>query len=301
MNYRSVRPFLKQALPPPARRVLRGALHYVQRVGRWAIILWQVRGSTWRDELTLWRSALAAPVISLRNLLKWQDPVLLADAAVEVRGIGRFMVRRRCDDLWHVLPWREQGVLAEIRSRLVPGEVFLDAGANIGVYTVLASRLVGRSGRVIAVEMIPDTADRLEDHIRINRLDNVTVVRRALSDVAGRVLTATVLSGKFGQATIVDNSEARGVRSQVDVTTTTLDEVTTGIANIALMKMDLEGAELQALRGAECTLARLRAAIYENWGRARVEDDPLDRAFVEYGFQVRKVDGNNWLAVRKSA
>ncbi|MGY0611536.1 FkbM family methyltransferase [Luteimonas sp. A501] len=300
MNHRSIRSLLKQALPGPVRRVLRALLHYAQRIGRWAIILWQVRGSTWHDQLTLFRSALAAPVISLRNPLAWQDPYLLADAAVEVRGVGRFLLRGRCDDLWHVLPWREQGILDEIRSQLAPGDVFIDAGANIGVYTVLASRLVGPSGQVIAVEMMPDTAGRLEHHIKINGLQNVTMVRRALSNIAGRIVTATVQSGKFGQATIAEDADRYGVGSRVDVTTTTLDEIAAGIPSIALMKMDLEGAELQALQGAECTMANLRAAIYENWSRTRSEDDPLDRAFVEHGFQLRRVDGNNWLAVRNS-
>lgn len=300
MNIRSVRSSLKQVLPLPIRRTLRAALHYAQRLGRWVIVLWQVRGSTWRDQLVVLQSALAAPVISVRNLLQWQDPCLLRDAAVEVRGIGRFLLRGRSDDLWHVLPWREKALLAEIERRLKPGDVFIDAGANIGVYTVLASRLVGPSGRVIAVEMMPDTADCLEKHIRINGLGNVTVIRNALSDTSGRIVTATVQVGKFGQATIAEDSERYGLGTRIEVTSITLDEIADGVADIALMKMDLEGAELPALRGGAEVMATLQAVIYESWGSKRSDDYSVDGLLRESGFRLVQIDGNNWLACRES-
>lgn len=300
MNFQSLRSILKQVLPLPVRRVLRAMLNYIQRVGRWSIVLWQVRGSTWHDQLTLLHSALVAPVISLRNLLQWQDPCLLHDAAADVPGIGRFILRGRSDDLWHVLPWREKALLGEVGCRLKPGDVFIDAGANIGVYTVLAARLVGPSGRVIAVEMMPDTAERLEAHIRINDLHNVTVVRHALSDASGRVMTATVQVGKFGQATIAEDSERYGLGASIDVTSMTLDDITDGVPSIALMKMDLEGAELPALRGAGSTLAKLQAVIYESWGWKHGEDDSIDGLLRESGFRLVQIDGNNWLAHRGS-
>lgn len=276
-------------------------LHYAQRVGRWPIILWQVRGATWRDQSILLQSALAAPVVSLRNLLQWQDPCLLRDAAVVVPEVGRFMLRARSDDLWHVLPWREKALLEEIERRLKPGDVFIDAGANIGVYTVLASRLVGPSGRVIAVEMMPDTADRLEAHVRINELHNVTVVRQALSDASGGIVTATVQAGKFGQATIAEDSERYGLGTRIEVTSTTLDDVTAGIASIALMKMDLEGAEMPALRGGASTMTKLQALVYESWGTTRSESHPVDKMLGESGFRLAQIDGNNWLASREQA
>ena len=276
-------------------------LHYAQRVGRWPIILWQVRGATWRDQSILLQSALAAPVVSLRNLLQWQDPCLLRDAAVVVPEVGRFMLRARSDDLWHVMPWREKALLEEIERRLKPGDVFIDAGANIGVYTVLASRLVGPSGRVIAVEMMPDTADRLEAHVRINELHNVTVVRQALSDASGGIVTATVQAGKFGQATIAEDSERYGLGTRIEVTSTTLDDVTAGIASIALMKMDLEGAEMPALRGGASTMTKLQALVYESWGTTRSESHPVDKMLGESGFRLAQIDGNNWLASREQA
>lgn len=293
-----MRETMKRILPTPVRQMLRGGLHYTQRNLRWPIILWQVRGVSGRDRITLLLSALAAPYQSLRNLLAWQDPVLLRDASVIVPGIGRFALRARTDDLWHVLPWREQAIANTMRSMLKVGDVFIDAGANIGIYTVLASRLIGPAGRVISIEMMPETADRLESHVRMNQLQNVTVIRSALSDTPGQLVRATVQEGKHGQATIARGSERFGLGNAIEVETTTLDITTTEITSVRLMKIDVEGAELRALRGAEHLLQKLQALVYESWGWKRGSTEPVDVLLVESGFGLRQLDGNNWLAER---
>lgn len=293
-NWRKI---AKSVLPRPVRRVMRAAMHYGQRVGRWAIILWQVRGVSWTDEWILLRSALASPVLSMRSLLEWQDPILLADADVNVPGIGRFVLRKRSDDLWHVLPWREKAIFSSIRAILKPGDVFIDAGANIGIYTVLASRIVGSDGRVISVEMMPDTADRLEAHVRINGLSNVIIVREALSDVSNATVVATVESGKYGKASIANRDD--GSMARISVTTRTIDDVASGLGRVHLMKMDLEGVELRALQGGLGLLSRLEKLIYESWGAGRSGRDPVDELLQAAGFGLSRIDGNNWLASKQ--
>lgn len=292
----------KTVLPRPLRRVMRGAMHYAQRVGRWAVILWQIRGVQWTDQWTLLRSALASLVLSMRSLLEWQDPILLEDAEVSVRGIGRFLLRKRSDDLWHVLPWREKAIFNVLRTILKPGDVFIDAGANIGIYTVVASRLVAPGGRVISVEMMPDTVERLEAHIRLNELSNVTVVPQALTDANGEVVVATVESGKYGKASIAGRDEADRAdasKAKISVTTTTIDDITRGLEQVQLMKMDLEGVEFRALRGGSNLLSRLDKLVYESWGAVRKGRDPVDELLESAGFSLTRIDGNNWLASRQ--
>lgn len=293
----SVRNVAKAVLPQSIRRVLRGCLHYAQRIGRWPIILWQVRGASWGDQWTLFRSALAAPLLSLDKPLEWQDPILLADAQVVVKDVGRFAVRARCDDLWHVLPWREQAIFAVLRSQLQSGDTFLDAGSNIGVYSVLASRLVGPHGKVLAVEMMPDTADRLERNLALNGISNATVCRAALSNTVGQLVTAQVSPGKYGQASIAKgDSDDASIR--IEVKTTTLDELCKSAEGVRLIKMDLEGAEGLALQGAKMLLGKTDSVIYESWGMSRADDNPVDACLRESGFALRLIDGNNWLAVK---
>jgi len=181
MSKRSLYTIIKERIPKPVRFTLRFCLNYSSRIGRWFIILWQIRGLTGRDQLTLFFSALASPLISFSEPLKWQDPFLLADVKVNVPSVGRFHLRQKTDDLWHVLPWREKAIFKAISKYLRPGDVFIDAGANIGVYTVFAAKIVGPSGRVISVEMMPNTAKQLEQHIYFNGLKNVTIVKNANS------------------------------------------------------------------------------------------------------------------------
>ncbi|MEE4237107.1 MAG: FkbM family methyltransferase [Anderseniella sp.] len=296
----SVGNILKAALPTPMRRALRAFLHYVQRVGRWPIILWQVRGTTRQDQWVLLRSALAAPFLSIEEPLEWQDPILLANAQVDVRGVGRFMIRAHSDELWHVLPWRERATFRLLHDKLRLGDTFIDAGANIGVYSVLAARLVGPHGKVFSVEMMPDTVEHLEHNLALNGISNATVCRAALSNRIDQFITAEVQPGKYGQATISPvKADPTAIRSEVK--TTTLDEVSTGLRHVRFVKMDLEGAEALALQGAKVLLRKTDYLIYENWGRSWKESNSLDLCLREVGFTLRRIDGNNWLAVRSGS
>lgn len=295
MSKSTILSFAKATLPQPVRRLLRGCLHYTQRVGRWPIILWQIRGVSWSDQWILFKSALAAPFLSFENLLAWQDPVLLADAQIEVRGVGHFFVRSRCDDLWHVLPWREQVVVKTVKDRLQKGNVFIDAGANIGFYTILASRIVGDSGRVLAIEMMPDTASILRQHLVLNQTTNVTVIEKALSDTTGQTITARVHKGHYGQASIagVIHGDARAV----SVSTITLSQVLDELTRVSLMKMDLEGAEYMALRGAGDALARVDTICFEQWQA----DSKVANQLRDAGFIVSAIDGRNQIAIKSSS
>jgi len=172
--------------------------------------------------------------------------------------------------------------------------VFVDAGANVGFYTLLASRLVGPTGRVLAIEMMPATADILRQHVAINDCTNVELVEKALSDRAGDTIMAKVPAGKHGQATVADFAHAYDSFEEHEVQTTTLDEVCGGRDRIALLKLDLEGAELHALAGARSTLERTDRVIYES----HTSSDDLARAFEQAGFKVVARLGKDRLAQR---
>lgn len=286
---------LRKSIPHPIRQLLGRVKHYVQRLGRWAAILLQLRGNSWRDQLKLMASAVAAPVTSLSGLGRWQDPVMLFDANVRVSGIGCFQVRRQSDDLWHVLPWREQGVHRALREILSPGDVFVDAGANIGIYTLLASRLVGPGGRVIAIEMMPDTAAILRRHVEGNGCGNVEIIEKALSDGAVASVTARVVPGKYGQASIANTAGGGPDVAEREVAAVPLDQVCHGIEHIRLIKMDLEGAEVQALAGARATIERTGCVIYES----HTDADELATWFESVGFAVSRKLGKDRLAERR--
>ncbi|WP_448579485.1 FkbM family methyltransferase [Thermaurantiacus sp.] len=288
-----MRQFLKSILPDVIRVPLRRGETYTRRLGRWLMAMRQVEGVSSEDQRLLLRSFLASPRTSAQDIDVWQDPQILEDLEIRVHSVGRFRVRARSDDFYHVLPLREPGIVRVMRERLKPGDIFVDAGANIGFYTVLGARLVGDRGRVLAIEMMPDTAEVLRRHVAINALANVSVVERALSDRSEGTVVAHVVPGKFGQASIAHTLvEGR----TVEVPCTTLDDLLSDMPDVALMKMDLEGAEALALHGAQRSLSRIGAIIFEQLSRDEGPGGLLRAA----GFSIQPIDGNNRLALRNA-
>jgi FkbM family methyltransferase len=284
---------LRRSLPTPARRALRSVANYAHRVAIWQTILREIRGVDPAARRTLKRSALAAPVTGWGDAYRWRDPVLLRDAKVEVEGVGRFSLRARTDELFIVLPSREPAVFAALARRLGPGDVFVDAGANIGVFSVFASRLVGPHGRVVSVEMMPGTAARLRHHLALNDCANVEVVQAALDSVAGGEVTAALQPGHAGRATLA-LAELLDRPRVVTIGTRTLSDVLAPFERVALMKMDIEGAELRALDGAGDALAKVDAIVFEQLDDSGAIAERLRAS----GYRVELLDRHNYLAVR---
>lgn len=135
------------------------------------------------------------------------------------------------------------------------GDVVLDIGANIGYYSLLLSRLVGDDGLVIAVEPDPMNMDLLKLNLRINRIANVQTVHAAISDCEATALL--FLSNRANWHSLKPTSHATG--RTIEVRTTTIDALVSKMAvHVALIRMDIEGHEWQALRGAAQTLQRYK-------------------------------------------
>ncbi len=136
-----------------------------------------------------------------------------------------------------------------IRSIVQPGQTFVDVGANKGDFTLLAARRVGPTGRVLAFEPEPSNVRWLRRSIERNGYTNVEVHELALGDEEGHVTLH--LGEKSGWHTIVPGR--RTSLGAVQVPLRRLDDVLDG-RPIDHLKIDVEGAEMAVLRGAEGTL-----------------------------------------------
>ena len=146
---------------------------------------------------------------------------------------------------------------------LQPGMVFVDVGANMGLYSLFAARKVTVSGQVLAVEPSRREYEILEENVKSNALKNVRLVKAAASDRQGTadLLVAPLRNsghntlGSFGYGTPVERTE--------QVPTERLDDIvqTAGLARVDVIKMDVEGAEMLALRGATETLRRFHPVL----------------------------------------
>ncbi len=152
-----------------------------------------------------------------------------------------------------------------LEAFLVRGGSFVDVGANIGIYTAWASRLVGAEGRVLAFEPVPATRRDLESVITVNNLSNVTVVPKALGEESGEI-ALWVTPHASGLTTALPPIGA-STAQRVDVPVARLDDeiAASGIADPALVKIDVEGLEMSVLRGAPRMLAAIRppAVVFE--------------------------------------
>lgn len=158
-------------------------------------------------------------------------------------------------------------IVALFDKQLQPGMVVVDVGANIGEITLVAAKRIGVTGRVIAFEPIDTIAQVLEENIRRNALDNVTVVRAGLSDTCG----SAPIFASCGQS--YTGKEHHGLGSLYGgvndgpaiqaIRLTTLDAYFQEhpIHRLDLIKIDIEGAELPCLRGAQRTIERYRPLL----------------------------------------
>jgi len=138
-----------------------------------------------------------------------------------------------------------------------PGMAVLDGGANEGAYTLFFAAKVGTAGRVVAIEPSERELARLRSNIRANQIENVEVVAAALAEQGGELWLNVAEPAHAGQNTIGDFIY-EGVRAVVNtrvVAVTIAELVARNLSgNIDVIKLDIEGAELRALTGAEAVL-----------------------------------------------
>jgi FkbM family methyltransferase len=179
------------------------------------------------------------------------------------------------------------------------GDTVLDIGANIGYYTLLLSRLVGPNGCVIAVEPHPANAHLLRLNLRLNGINNVQVVSAAVSDGEGQATLFEAEGSNWHSLHPTDRTAGKTLL----VTTLTVDTLARQTARpIALVRMDIEGWELNALRGGAQTLARDCPALIVEFhpfytGQDAVRDTlAWLRSFgYERGFYVLRADDFPWV------
>jgi FkbM family methyltransferase len=176
--------------------------------------------------------------------------VINGDLRVYVRPIHRY-----ADEDY------EPSVYTHLKSLVKPGAVVLDVGAHVGLFTILLAHLVTSKGRVFAFEPTPATHAALSDHLKLNNVaDRVEVVREAISDAVGEAPFHTV---QYSPENTLNTVHSRlGSSEQVLVPVTTIDAFCEARKiKPTLIKIDIEGYEWHALRGAKETLSRYRPDV----------------------------------------
>jgi FkbM family methyltransferase len=158
-------------------------------------------------------------------------------------------------------PAREEDIIELFHAK--KGDIVVDVGAHIGKYTLIASKMVGPHGKVVAIEAHPENYEILKKNIALNKLTNVIALNFAVSSKEAMVklyehgqeegftIYNTIMTGR-----IMANNQ-----NYVEVHAKTLDSILleNAIKEVNWIKIDVEGAELEVLRGALNTLSNSRS------------------------------------------
>ena len=140
----------------------------------------------------------------------------------------------------------EKNVENVIRDILGKGNVFIDIGANVGYFSVIASRIVGEHGNVYSLEAIPKLCSLLSESIAINDIGNIRVLNNAAYSENKKILFHSMKNSAFSSISRDNTSD-----SVIEVDAITLDSLIDTVGQVDVMKIDVEGAEMDVLLGGE--------------------------------------------------
>lgn len=205
----------------------------------------------------------------LKNLTKQRRPfkTLCAKGLWET-GLCRFFVIRKNGYCLQFFPtamsaslWIDSAAGIEdedfLRSFLRVGDTMVDVGANIGSLSVLASVIVGKSGRVVAIEPHPRTYKYLEANLHLNKVQNCHMINVAIGTENGVCL----LSDMKGD----DQNKIAKDGCGFEVPMRRLDDICSSLPHIHLLKVDTEGYESFVFQSATEVLSKTDCVYYESY------------------------------------
>jgi FkbM family methyltransferase len=215
-----------------------------------------------------------APLLTASRLISWRFRCLLQLPAII--NLREWDVRMLLQPEWRgmaklVFAFREryEPELSYLKMILSPGNTFVDVGANVGIYTLAASKIVGETGRVLAFEPSAQSSPLLNKNVALNGLTNVQTFPVALAQKNGRAWLhrgPNPTLNSFGK-------DPSWKEDGEEVVTETLDQVLrkARVDRVDVIKMDVQGAEELVLRGASSILTSAHpVVIFEVWPEGAV-------------------------------
>ena len=210
-------------------------------------------------------------LIGMADRFPWAQPLIhkltpqpanyaASDQRIVTRHGFRFRVRPGHYFQWSHLFKRKDAVLDELLRHGRGRRVFIDVGANIGLYSLVVRQAMSEDARVLSVEASSTTAAALREHVAWSGQFGVEVFECALSSKSGSAQLSE-RPDDWGKASL---ARAEPGWSRRTVVTRTLDELVlgAGLDDVDLVKIDVEGHELDVLKGAKDTIERFLPTVF---------------------------------------
>lgn len=209
---------------------------------------------------------------------------MFCDARVIAKGeaAGLKLMARNADPNF-VRGTYEPPIQQAITANLAPGDAFFDIGANIGFFCLIAARRVGPRGQVYAFEPVPRNAEAVAESARLSGFDTIRVFAEAAGATTGR--GQLLLADHIGGAALASAGAPPDMNGRLEVGIVAIDDAIArrDLRPPSLVKIDVEGAEIDVLGGMTQTLRRHRPkVIYEVDDATREGLDRKARRIAEF-------------------
>ncbi len=185
------------------------------------------------------------------------------------------------DEVVHETGFWEPELSVLLKKYLPAGGTFIDVGANIGYHSLFAVTVVGKEGMIMAFEPLPRLQDQFHRSIEANSFRNILIEPVALSDTFGNA-TLSLVEENVGASSIKDVAEERAVGGSVVVQVATLDSYLDKFDRIDVIKIDIEGAEYEALLGAKAVLRKFKPVVILEFSPQIYEKDQVGKTLDFY-------------------
>ena len=226
------------------------------------------------------------------NQLGWYPRTVIRGGAGE--GL-RISLRQASAD--YTAGTNELPVQQAVVENLSPGDVFYDIGSNVGFFSLVAARTVGAQGHVYAFEPLPLNARCIRANAAANRFDNVTVVETAVGAAEGT--EALYVTAHPGGATLSRADSPPDVTGTIPVTVTSIDRFVADDRHRppSLVKIDVEGLELEVVKGMVETLRVTRPVVLCELDDVRIDGvveklAQFEAAMAPFGYTFRLLESS---------
>lgn len=238
------------------------------------------------DPKNVWRVAMSGPILFLLTIIHR----IIGEKMIITRSKYNFLVKLRVMDylVGGYMHLGETNPLETyvVRKLLHKGDIFFDVGAHLGWYTLNASQVVGRKGKVYAFEPNPSVASWLGENCQLNNLKNVSIIKAPVADSVAAVdfwVGESDALGSLSKANAIRGSTREA--KKIKIISTTLDSFIKQrrIRKVKIIKIDVEGADLLVIKGGKNFLKRQAPyLIVEVFGLTWEKDRDRDKDIFSY-------------------